>query len=313
MGGFSPERQSLVVIGNFDGVHLGHRAVLTEASLVAKARDLDLKVLTFDPHPALVLGRGAPEALTRTSRKVELLVAVAPGLDVVVHPFNDQVAALSPEEFAVQILRQKLGASVVLVGENFRFGRGRTGDFAALMQLGRRLGFEARALPLVGDQQGSFSSTRIRGLLSEGRVAEAQEFLSRPHRLTGVVKRGDQRGSSLGFPTANLGEIAELLPADGVYAVRVFDGSSRFLGDGALNVGSRPTVERPHSVEVHVLDPSDALPRDDWYGLTLSVDLIQRIRAVEKFESVDALRRQIDRDLAEVRSVLGPVGQHHGT
>ncbi len=326
MGVFSPKSGSLVVIGNFDGVHLGHRAVLTEASAVAAKLGLAMTVLTFEPHPALVLGRGAPATLTSVLRKTELLQQVAPGIHVEVYPFDEAVAALSPGEFAERILRDKLRARVVLVGENFRFGKGRSGDFETLVSLGERLDFEARALSLVGDGQGAFSSTRIRALLCDGQVRQAGELLSRPHRLTGVVEKGDQRGRTLGFPTANLGEVMQLLPADGVYATHVSSADGEYLGKGALNIGSRPTVDRPHAVEVHVIGVPQvpavpqipAVPQviptsGEWYGRRLRVDLVERIRPVVKFASLDDLRRQIEQDIREVCAVLERAGGGHGT
>lgn len=291
----------LVVIGNFDGVHLGHQSVLASAEVEAARRGLRLSVLTFDPHPAVVLGRQARAVLTLTARKVRLLQAIVPGIGVIVKHFDEGLANLSPEEFAAQILRQELDARVVLVGENFRFGKGRAGDLSTLKELGRVLGFEARAEPMRGDQKGPFSSTRVRNLLSEGNVGEAQTILGRPHLLSGRVVEGDRRGRTLGFPTANLEGVQQALPAEGVYAVHVFDMEktpTEFLAAGVANLGPRPTVERPHALEVHLLDFSG-----DLYGKRIGIHLLAYLRPSKKFESLDDLKRQIQRDVDEAQRI----------
>lgn len=297
-----PPIPRLVVIGNFDGVHQGHQAVLRAASEEARARGLSMLVLTFDPHPAEVLGRGARSVLTRTERKVRLLEAAVPGLSVYVKPFDLVLAGLAPEEFARLILRDELDARVVLVGENFRFGKGRAGDLATLQALGKDLGFEAWAESLRGDSGGAYSSTRIRSLLSEGDVRGAAEMLGRPHLLSGIVTKGDQRGRSLGVPTANLTEVCETLPRDGVYAVYVYEadgGSFCALAPGVASFGARPTVDRPASLEVHLLDFEG-----DLYGKVLAVSLIDFLRPIEKFFDLQALKEQIGRDVTHARGLL---------
>lgn len=301
--GPSDEPARLVVIGNFDGVHLGHRAVLATAQTQAKRSGLRLCVLTFDPHPAAVLSGRARPALTPTSRKKRLLEQLFSGLEVYVQHFDQALAALSPREFVKEILVDRLHAKTVLVGENFRFGQGRAGDLSTLKELGQEFGFEAGSEPLHGDASGTYSSTRVRGLLASGDVASAAEILGRAHRLTGKVERGDQRGRTLGFPTANLGEIEQAVPADGVYAVRVFrelqEGES-FLGFGVANLGSRPTVSRPATVEVHILDFEG-----DLYEQRLGVELCERLRDVVKFDDIEALQAQIRLDAAQAQRLFG--------
>ncbi len=298
---FDPNVPRLVVIGNFDGVHRGHQAILASASKEAERRGLFPLVLTLEPHPAEVLGRKTRAVLTRTERKVSLLEATVPGLSVYVKRFDLNLSRLTPEEFAQTILRDELGARVVLVGENFRFGKGRAGDLSVLQELGEKLGFEARAEPLCGDQGGAFSSTRIRSLLAEGDVRNACLLLGRPHLLSGRVERGDQRGRTLGFPTANLVEVQQSVPKEGVYAVHVFDLSGtrpRHLALGVANLGARPTVERPFSLEVHLLDFEG-----DLYGKTIGVTLIDYLRPVEKFADVESLVRQIEKDVERARGI----------
>lgn len=290
----------LVIIGNFDGVHVGHQVVLTRAGQEAARRRLTPTVLTFDPHPTLVLtGKNRP-CLTTLPRKTRLLQAVVPGLDVWVEPFSLELAQLTPEEFAARILVQELSAQVVVVGKNFRFGRGRSGDLLTLQKLGILLGFEARAEELVGDEQGSYSSTRIRQLIAQGEVEEAIRLLGRPHLFSGRVAQGDRRGRALGFPTANLVDIPEVLPAPGVYAAHVYDSSAggAFLGAGVAHLGARPTVDRPESNEVHVLGQELEL-----YDKVLGVGLLRRLRGTKHFPSLQALKEQIHRDAAEAAQV----------
>lgn len=297
-----PRVPRLVVIGNFDGVHRGHQAVLRAAAEEAEKRGLALLVLTFDPHPAEVLGRVARSVLTRTDRKVRLLQAAVPDLSVHVKRFDLELAGLSPAQFAKRILQEELGARVVLVGENFRFGKGRAGDLTTLQELGKELGFEAWAESLHGDGEGAFSSTRIRALLEDGDVQGAADMLGRPHLLSGYVTRGDQRGKTIGFPTANLSEVSEAVPREGVYAVYVYELSGdapRPLGAGVAHLGSRPTVSRPGSLEVHVLDFDE-----DMYGRNLGVTLVDFLRPIKKFADIDSLKTQIQKDVERARATL---------
>lgn len=290
-----PQPPKLVVIGNFDGVHLGHVAVLAVALQQARARHLVPTLLTFDPHPAVILGRAPPSLLTTLERRRELVAELFPEIDFSVEPFTPELAVLTPEQFASEILASKLGARFVLVGENFRFGKSRAGDLSVLIELGVRLGFEAEAVDLSGDAEGPYSSSRIRHALGRGLVEEASRLLGRPHRLKGRVVHGDERGRLLGFPTANLEQILEAQPGDGVYSVEVRLPNGAVV-HGVANVGGRPTVGRPPSVEVHLLDFEG-----DLYGLELEVDFLERLREVRRFDSVEALISQIGEDAAEAR------------
>lgn len=291
--------RAVVVIGNFDGVHRGHQAVLAQAQEIARPRDAECVVLTFDPHPTVVLGRPAPPRLASNERRVELLLRH--GADrVVVEPFTPELAATSPEDFARALLATRLDACAVVVGENFRFGKGRAGDFATLRALGDDVGFEAVAAEVAGDARGAFSSTRVRDAIRAGDLDEAERVLGRWHALSGVVEHGDHLGSTIGFPTANLGGVVEMLPPHGVYAVVVDElgGAPRALAKGAMNVGVRPTVGGPPTlrVEVHLLDLERAL-----YGVKLRVHLVARLRAEQKFDGLDALKAQIGRDVDAAR------------
>lgn len=298
----------LVVIGNFDGVHLGHRTVIAEAAERARARGLHPRVLTFHPHPAEVLGRRAPAQLTTLHRKRELIARIAPNVELVVMTFDLDFAAQSPREFAERITHPPLLARSVIVGANFRFGKDRAGDLDLLVELGAELGFEAHVETLVGDDHGPWSSTRARAALAAGDVEGAAHILGRPHMVSGVVVRGDRRGRTLGFPTANLDRIEEALVAPGVYAVLVDreddDGVAHALARGAANVGTRPTVGGSEvRLEVHLFDLDE-----DLYGARLRCHFIHRLRAEARFEGLGALRDQIARDTAEARALLDDRG-----
>jgi riboflavin kinase/FMN adenylyltransferase len=286
---------TLVMVGNFDGVHRGHQWVLEHGLEQARRLRLEPVVLTFHPHPSVVLGRGVHPVLTPIERKVDLLTRLSPELRVVVEPFTRELAAASPREFARDLLQGKLGARWVGVGENFRFGHGRAGDAKALETLGRELGFEVRAEVLHGDERGVISSTRIRELITSGALEEAERLLGRPHALSGEVVHGDQRARQLGIPSANLGGMGELLPARGVYAVLVdlLEGSAyQKLGTGVANIGVRPTEGAGElRVEVHVLGFSG-----DLYGRSLRAHFVERLRDELTFPNLKELRAQLDDD-----------------
>jgi riboflavin kinase/FMN adenylyltransferase len=270
-------------------------------------------VLTFSPHPVTALGRPAPALLTTNERKVELIRRVDPSIDVLVQPFDAAFAAQTPEEFAEDVLARRLHAKHVVVGHNFRFGAGRVGDPAELTRLGAALGFETRTHPLVGDEQGAWSSTRVRAAIAAGDLEGAERMLGRPHMISGVVVRGDQRGRTIGFPTCNVASIEEALPPFGVYAVlvdQVGARGARALARGAANLGVRPTItpgETRPSVEVHLFDIDQ-----DLYGARLRVHLMKRLRAERRFDGLDALKAQIARDAADARAALDPLAPDPG-
>jgi riboflavin kinase/FMN adenylyltransferase len=261
-------------------------------------------VLTFDPHPAAVVGPGAPPLLTTLDRRIELMVEL--GVDrVVVQPFDAAFASWSPERFARQLVAEKLSARLVVVGQNFRFGAKRAGDLALLRKLGAELGFEARDHAIAADARGPFSSTRVREAIAVSDLDEVRAVLGRPHALSGPVIGGDQLGRTLGFPTANLEPVAEILPPDGIYAVRVevrrqttgTPGGFQPLGGGATSIGVRPTVGGTRrTVETYVLDFDG-----DLYGAELRLQLVDRLREERKFDTLADLKIQIARDVEEAR------------
>lgn len=297
---------SVVTPGNYDGVHLGHRALVATAREVASqsATPLQVVALTFDPHPLqFVAPDRAPPLLTDLARRIELLRAAGAD-DVMVQPFDRDFSLLSPAEFVEQILVQRLNARAIVVGADFRFGANRAGDVALLEQLGAPHGISVTIVPPVTLEGEIVSSSHVRAALQRGDVARAARMLTRVHELERRVVRGFERGRTIGFPTANL-ELAGLLaPADGVYAVcvRVLDGGPPFAREryrGVANLGVRPTVQGGRSMEVHLLDFAG-----DLYERTLRIGFVARLRGETKFADLDALRAQIARDVDAGKAAL---------
>jgi riboflavin kinase/FMN adenylyltransferase len=292
-----------VVIGNFDGVHRGHQRVFGDVAQAARTSGRPVAGLSFWPHPALVLGRGAPPPMLSTLDERAALLQQHAGATLLVHPFTHAFSQLSPEAFVREVLCDALGVTAVSVGDDFRFGRGRAGDVATLRTLGAELGFEVVAHSLEGDAEGPFSSSRARSLLSAGDVCGAANVLGRPHSLTGVVIHGDARGRTIGFPTANLAKVEQMIPAYGVYAVTVqrqTEGRMEALGQGVMNIGVRPTVDgKELRLEVHLFDLAQ-----DLYGQTLRVELRERLRGEQRFAGLPELMAQIQADAVLARDVL---------
>jgi riboflavin kinase / FMN adenylyltransferase len=294
---------SLVVIGNFDGVHRGHRAVLEGSAREASERGLALKVLTFHPHPAEALGRTAPARLTSQERKRELIRKAATGVEIVEQRFDKAYAGQSAAEFAHR-LRADFTTERVVVGRNFRFGKGREGDFDRLVELGKSEGFSARSEALHGDETGPWSSTRVRAAIARGDLADARHVLGRPHMLSGEVVHGKHLGRTIGFPTANLGGVVEALPSLGVYAcaaeIASESGFER-LGAAAVSIGLNPTTDNDEKVKVeaYVLDF-----QGDLYGKAMRIHLLARLRGEEKFDSLPELVAQIGRDAEATRQAF---------
>lgn len=299
----------VVVIGNFDGVHRGHQAVCRDAAALAASRGLGARLVTFHPHPAEVLGRGAPPVLTSRRRKLELVARIEPPIEPWEQPFDRTFAAQSPRAYAEALVREH-AARVVVVGADFRFGHQRAGDFSALVDLGRELGFEASAHALVADGGAPISSTRIRAALSEGRVEDAADLLGRPHMVAGVVEAGKRLGRTIGFPTCNLGGVGEMVPALGIYAtlVDLVDASGRAvaLARGATSIGTNPTVDDSgrRTVETYLFDGLQPDFERELYGARLRVHLVARLRSEAKFDGLDALVAQMRRDVDAARAIL---------
>jgi riboflavin kinase/FMN adenylyltransferase len=298
-----------VTVGNFDGVHRGHQALVS--AVVARARETGgvSVVLTFEPHPARVLGPDrAPAALTTLAQKEELLALL--GVDrLAVLPFDDGVAKLPPEAFARQVLHGALGARHVVVGESFRFGHRREGDARTLEALGEGLGFSVRALPPVLAQGSPVSSSRVRDDLARGDARTASALLGRPYFVDAPVVRGDGRGRTIGVPTANLLPENEILPARGVYAARCRVGAAAWH-PAVANLGQRPTFGGEHpTVEAHLIDFDG-----DLYGARVRLEFHDRLRGEQRFDGVPALVARIREDVAQARALLsGPGGQGYSS
>lgn len=303
--------RSVVTLGNFDGVHRGHRAVLNRVIRSARERGCLAIAVTFDPHPLAVLHpERAPAQITGLEHRLSLLADV--GLDaVLVLPFTRGLARQSARQFVESVFVEALHAKVVVVGTDTRFGIDNSGDISTMRELGAALGFEVDAIEPVGDQAGSqrlWSSTRVREALAAGDVTTAATILGRPHRVSGEVVHGHHRGRELGFPTANLGgQVVGLVPADGVYAgwlerFSLDPGDEQRRMPAAISVGTNPTFDDvlQRTVEAYVLDRDDL----DLYHEQVGVDFVQRLRGNDRFESIEALLDQMGRDVAAARSIL---------
>lgn len=290
----------VMAIGIFDGVHRGHQAIVER--LVARAREKKgaCAILTFCPHPQKVISPADAPLLIQTVEQKEAMLDQL-GVDLLVRvPFTRELSLYSPEKFAREVLHDH-GIREIHVGSNFRFGHRRSGSIETLRELGEELSFEIHEITPVVFRGQRISSTAIRSVLSQGRVAFARRLLGRPYQIVGTVVRGAGRGVQLGFPTANLKSENELIPATGVYVTGgLLDGKSF---PSLTNIGFRPTVELESAalpvVETHVLDY-----HDDAYGKPMELDFCLRLRAEKKFDSVEALGRQIKIDIQRTRKYL---------
>jgi riboflavin kinase/FMN adenylyltransferase len=293
------ERGSVVTIGEFDGVHLGHRRLIDRAKERARSLGVAAAVVTFDRHPASVVRpQSAPKLLTGLDHKLALLEDAGADVTLVLR-FDADRAAEPAEDFVRDVLVGRLGARAVVVGYDFHFGKDRAGDADLLRAMGTELGFEVEEVPALRVQEDAVSSTRIRRVLAEGDVVTAAALMGRPHSVRGIVAMGDGRGRDLGFPTANVDVPAEIaIPGEGVYAGEyVFpDGS---IKAAAISVGTRPTFyeDGANLVEAYVLDHDGPL-----YGQRAEVRFVSRVRGQERFDSIDALVHQMHADVDEVRA-----------
>lgn len=301
-----PAAGAAVAIGVFDGLHLGHRAILDTALARARAAGGRCVVMSFDPHPDVVLARGnfhSPPPLTPLGERRRRLLAL--GVDAFdVLPFTRELAALEPETFVDRHLVAPHAPFALVVGEGFALGRGRSGTVERLREIGATRGFEVEAVPLVALDGAPVSSTRVRAALAEGRVAEAAGMLGRRYAIAGTVVTGDGRGRELGFPTANLRlDEDRVVPGDGIYAVRARIGGESEPRPAAMSIGMRPTFDgQLRTLEVHLLDWSG-----DLVGRRLEVEFVAWLRAELRFESAAALVEAMGRDVAETRRRLAVV------
>lgn len=295
-------RNPVLTVGNFDGLHVGHRAIMRTVIARAQALDGEAVVYTFDPHPRKILQpERAPGLLTTVEQKLEILEEL--GVDVVVaEPFDSEFASIAPERFVRQHVHSRIRPVEVYVGYDFHFGKDREGSMKLLTELGPHLGFSVTIIPEVTLEDRDVNSTRIRALLAEGEVEIAQRLLDRAYTVRGTVVEGDKRGRTLGFPTANLEPENEILPASGVYAGRVRILDETVWHASVVNVGRRPTFgpDDPVLAEAHLLDFAG-----DLYGRRIDLAFTHRLRDERRFSDAEALREQIGRDAKEARVRLG--------
>jgi riboflavin kinase/FMN adenylyltransferase len=282
----------------FDGVHVGHRAVIEAARQQVESHGGNCVVVTFDPHPIRVLApeRAPRQLLASLDHKARLLEKIH--VDALLAlPFTREFAQNSATDFIESLVRHQ-NVATIAVGEDWRFGKGREGDVTFLRRIGERLGFQVIALPPVMHQGERISSTRIRQSIRDGAMTNAAEMLGRPYGIEGLVVKGQQLGRTLGFPTANIALGEEQLPPDGVWAVRGHGDGHAW--QGVANLGNRPTVDGLSRVfEVHLFDHDS-----DLYGEMLEVEFVKHLRPEQKFPSLDALREQIAKDVTAAREVF---------
>jgi riboflavin kinase/FMN adenylyltransferase len=295
---------SALTIGNFDGVHAGHREILRRVVELARAHGWTASVLTFDPHPArIVAPERAPRLLTTPEARARLMRDA--GIErVVVLPFTPELAAYSPERFVREIAMERLGARAVLVGDNFRFGHEHAGDTRLLEELGRRYGFLVEAVPAVRMRGRVVSSSEVRRLIEEGNVSLAARLLARPYALAGAVVAGRGIGSKQTVPTLNLAAAAEVMPARGVYITRTTDTDTGRRWNSVTNVGVRPTFGGGAvTVETFLLEALE-----DEGPQAIRVEFLKRLREERRFDDAAALKRQILRDVERARAYFRRTG-----
>ena len=294
------QEPSVVTLGVFDGVHRGHAALIRQVVEAAGRRDCRAALVTFDRHPGALLRARTEPAITSLEHRIRLFRGFGVDLCVVVR-FTEDVASMTAAEFLRRVFHDLLSARLLILGDDCRFGRGREGDVALCRRLGPELGFEVRTVASVEVDGRRVSSTAIREAILAGESERAESLLGRPFSLYGTVVRGEGRGHRLGYPTANLDLHNETIPPDGVYAGWVFTDGEPLAG--VVSVGRRATFhcesDAERVVEVHLLDRGE-----DLYGRDIEVQFVERLRGQQTFESAEALKAQIARDVATAREML---------
>jgi len=293
--------KSVVTIGNFDGVHLGHIGLFRRLKEYSGAHGLPSVVVSFEPHPLKILAPvSAPNRITTFEQKLALIAES--GIDcLVVIPFSLELSQMSADSFVREILCRSLGMAHIIIGHDYAFGRGRHGNFETLQQLGADLDFTLEDLDPIGEGDLIYSSSLARNRISTGDMSAVAGILGRYYMISGTVVHGRDIGHALGFPTANISSSNEMIPPDGVYAVMV--SLAGRLVQGACNIGFNPTFEgRERTIEVFLLDFSGQI-----YGQEISVYFVHRLRDVKKFDSVAELKDTISQDVEATRQILGSV------
>lgn len=303
--------RTVLTMGTFDGVHLGHQCILTRLVHAARADAAPSMLLTFDPHPREVIGRGSDEVRLLTTIDERLRLLERYDIDMCfVLPFTRDLSLLTAEEFFRRIIVDRIGARHLIVGFDHAFGRGRSGTIEALRALGAAHGIAVDVVPELDVDGQKASSSAIRSALMEGDIARATRYLGRPYQLSGIIQRGEGLGAQIGFPTANIhiDHPRKLLPKVGVYAARVGVGTRTI--DAMMNIGYRPTVSNEHriTVEAHLFDFTENI-----YGVPVDVAVLERVRDERAFPSIDALAEQLRSDRDTVRAILDSKTLHSTT
>jgi len=289
---FKPTKKTIVTLGTFDGVHLGHTAILDKICTIAKQENLESVLLTFFPHPRLIISNDSEIKMLNTMAEKAMLLEQKGIQNFIIHPFDKLFSELSPREFVEQVLIKQLNIQKIIIGYDHKFGKNRAADFNDLIVFGKEFGFEVEEISAKQVNEVSVSSTKIRDSLLEGKVSLANEYLGYAYMLSGIVVKGNQLGRTIGFQTANI-EIPEsykLIPKYGVYLVTVIVNKKAVFG--MMNIGIKPTLGgNLLSIEVHLLHFSE-----DIYGQKIQVNVIERLREEQKFESLEALKLQLEVD-----------------
>ena len=297
---FSANRQTIVTIGTFDGVHLGHRKIIEQITKSAQQLNCESLVLTFFPHPRMVLQEGSEmKQLSTLDEKIKLLDEL--GVDnLIVHPFDKEFSRLTAEEFVKEVLIDVFNVKKIIIGYDHRFGRNRTANIDDLITFGIAFGFDVEQISAKEIDEVSISSTKIRNALLEGNVEQAADYLGYNYSLTGIVSKGKQLGRTIGFPTANIKieENYKLIPQNGVYVAKTIIDEK--LVYGMMNIGTRPTVDGTcQTIEINLFDF-----KQDIYNREITVSLLKRMRAEQKFESIDALKMQLGIDKTKAENYI---------
>jgi riboflavin kinase/FMN adenylyltransferase len=289
---FKPSRKTIVTLGTFDGVHLGHNVILDKICKSAKQENLESVLLTFFPHPRLIVSNDSEIKMLNTMAEKAMLLEQKGIQNFIIHPFDKLFSELSPREFVEQILIKQLNIQKIIIGYDHKFGKNRAADFNDLIAFGKEFGFEVEEIPAKQVDEVAVSSTKIRNSLLEGNISLANDYLGYSYMLSGIVIKGNQLGRTIGFPTANI-EVSEnykLIPKNGVYIVSAIVNNQTIFG--MMNIGIKPTLgDNIPTIEVHLLDFSE-----DIYGQEIQVNVIERLRDEQKFESFEALKSQLEID-----------------
>jgi riboflavin kinase/FMN adenylyltransferase len=289
---FVTSKRTVVTLGTFDGVHIGHNAILDKICKAAQQENLESVILTFFPHPRLIVSNNYDIKLLNTIDEKSILLGKIGIQNFIIHPFDKTFSELSPREFVTQVLVEKLNIQKIIIGHDHKFGKDRAADFNDLINFGKEFGFEVEEISAQQINEVSVSSTKIRNSLLEGNISLANDYLGYPYVLTGNVIKGNQLGRTIGFPTANI-EIPEdykLIPKNGVYIVTVNVNKQTVFG--MMNIGVKPTLgENKLSIEVHLLNFNN-----DIYNQKIQVNILERVRDEQKFDSFEALKLQLETD-----------------